>query len=108
MTVPADRMDAVVEQTKLCWTVALARDPTTPVSQEAYKQITSKTGVHCVPAVLFDSTANDYMFTDNTFKTYGFMPKPEELRYIKPPVITPAKPNPSTDAKQGMLRAPTI
>jgi len=108
MTIPPDRTDAVVEQTKLCWSIALSRDPTQPVSQTTYQQITGKTGVHCVPAVLFDPSANDYMFTDKLFKTYGFIPKPEELRYIKPPVITPAQPNPSTDAKGGMLRAPTI
>ncbi len=107
-TIPPDRTDTVVEQTKLCWTVALSRDPSQPVSQAIYKQITGTIGVHCVPAVLFDPSANDYMFTDKTFKTYGFMPKPKELRYIKPPVVTPAKPNPSTDAKRGMLRAPTI
>ena len=107
-TIPPDRTDTVVEQTKLCWTVALSRDPSQPVSQAVYKQITGTTGVHCVPAVLFDPSANDYMFTDKTFKTYGFMPKPQELRYIKPPVVTPAKPNPSTDAKHGMLRAPVI
>lgn len=107
-TIPPDRTDTVVEQTKLCWTVALSRDPSKPVSQAVYQQITGTTGVHCVPAILFHPSENDYMFTDKTFKTYGFMPKPKELRYIKPPVVTPAKPNPSTDAKGGMLRAPTI
>ena len=106
-TIPPDRTDTVIEQTKLCWTVALSRNPTQPVSQTMYQQITSKTGVHCVPALLFDS-ANEYLFTDKLFKTYGFIPKPEELRYIKPPVVTPAQPNPSTDAKGGKLRAPTI
>jgi len=107
-TIPPDRVDTVVEQTKLCWSIALSRDPTRPVSQAIYQQITGKTGVHCVPALLFDPSANDYLFTDKTFKTYGFIPKPEGLRYIKPPVVTPAQPNPSTDAKGGMLRAPTI
>ena len=106
-TIPADRTDTVVEQTKLCWTVALSRDPSTSVSQAIYKQITSTTGVHCVPALLFDP-ASEYLFTDKLFKTYGFIPKPQELRYIKPPVVTPAVPNPSTDAKQGKLRAPQI
>lgn len=107
-TIPPDRMDTAIEQTKLCWTVALSRDPTQSVSSAIYQQITSKTGVHCVPALLFDPSANDYLFTDKLFKTYGFVPKPEELRYIKPPVVTPAQPNPSTDAKGGMLRAPMI
>jgi hypothetical protein len=107
-TIPTDRTDAVVEQTKLCWTICLSRDPGQPVTQEIYNQITSKTGVQCVPAVLFDPSANDYLFTDKLFKTYGFIPKPEPLRYIKPPVVTPALPNPSTDSKQGMLRTPVI
>jgi len=106
-TIPADRTDAVVEQTKLCWTVALSRNPLQSVSEDMYKQITGKTGVHCVPALLFDPSS-DYLFSDKTFKTYGFVPKPHELRYVKPPVVTPAQPNPSTDAKGGMLRAPTI
>jgi hypothetical protein len=57
--------------------------------------------------MLFD-TSNDFMFTDTTFKTYSFMPKPEPLRYIKPPVVIPAEPNPSMDANQGLLRPPTI
>ena len=107
LTIPADRADEVVEQTKLRWTVCLSRDPSLPVSEETYKKITSTSGVHCVPALLFDP-ASEYLFTDKLFKTYGFIPKPEELRYIKPPVVTPAKPNPSTDAKGGILRAPTI
>jgi hypothetical protein len=58
--------------------------------------------------MLFEPSASDFMFTDQNFKTYSFMPKPEPLRYIKPPVVIPAEPNPSTDAKGGMLRAPTI
>jgi len=48
------------------------------------------------------------MFTDTTFKKYSFIPKPKPLRYIKPPVVTPAEPNPSTNANQGMLREPVV
>ena len=48
------------------------------------------------------------MFTDDTFKTYSYIPKPEPLRYIKPPIVIPAEPNPSTDAKGGLIRAPTV
>ena len=108
MIVPADRADEVAENTKLRWTVCLSRDPSTPVTKDTYNKITSTFGVHCVPATLFDTAASDFLFKDNTFKTYSFIPKPEPLRYIKPPVVVPAEPNPSTDAKQGLLRAPTI
>jgi len=48
------------------------------------------------------------MFTDKTFKKYGFIPKPEPLRYVKPPIVIPAEPNPSMNANQGKIRAPTI
>jgi hypothetical protein len=108
MIVPPDRTEEVADATKLRWTVALSSDPSKPVNQQIYDKITSTFGVHCVPVLLFDTKDNEYMFTDKTFKTYSFIPKPEPLRYIKPPIVIPAEPNPSTDAKGGMLRAPTI
>jgi len=104
--VPPDRSDEVVEQTKLKWTICLPKDPLAPVSSKVYQEITKTFGVNCVPAILFDPMANDFLFSEPLFKTYGFQPKPEPLRYIKPPIVTPAQPNPSTDAKQGMLRSP--
>ena len=104
--IPPDRSDEVVEQTKLKWTICLPKDPLAPVSSKVYQDITKTFGVNCVPAILFDPMANDFLFSEPLFKTYGFQPKPEPLRYIKPPIVTPAQPNPSTDAKQGMLRSP--
>jgi hypothetical protein len=104
--VPPDRADEVVEHTKLKWTICLPKDPLAPVSSKVYQDITKTFGVNCVPAILFDPMANDFLFSDSLFKKYGFQPKPEPLRYIKPPVVTPAQPNPSMDAKQGMLRSP--
>jgi hypothetical protein len=106
--IPTDRADEVAENTKLRWTVCLSQDPTKSVTKDTYNKITSTYGVHCVPLILFDTTTNDFMFTDNTFKTYSFIPKPEPLRYIKPPVVVPAEPNPSMNANQGLLRAPTV
>jgi hypothetical protein len=108
LIVPPDRTDEVAEATKLRWTICFSRDPSVSVSQDTYNKITSTFGVHCVPILLFNTDASKFMFTDKTFKTYSFIPKPEPLRYIKPPVVIPAEPNPSTDAKQGLLRAPTI
>lgn len=108
LTIPSDRSEEITEATKLRWTICFSQDPSQSVSKDAYNKITSTYGVHCIPAILFDTTDNDYLFKDNTFKTYSFIPKPEALRYIKPPVVIPAEPNPSTDAKGGMLRAPII
>jgi hypothetical protein len=108
MVVPPDRTEEVADATKLRWTVALSTDPSVSVNETIYNKITSTFGVHCVPIQLFDTKNNQFMFTDKTFKTYSFIPKPEPLRYVKPPVVIPAEPNPSTDAKGGMLRAPTV
>lgn len=108
MIIPSDRTDEIAENTKLRWTICFSQDPSKSVTKDTYNKITSTFGVHCVPILMFDTAANDFMFTDDTFKTYSFIPKPEPLRYIKPPVVIPAEPNPSTDAKQGLLRAPTI
>jgi hypothetical protein len=106
--IPPDRTDEIAEDTKLRWTVCLSQDPSKSVTKDTYNKITSIFGVHCVPIMLFDINGSDFMFKDQLFKTYSYIPKPEALRYIKPPVVTPGEPNPSTDAKQGLLRAPTI
>lgn len=105
--VPASQQGDVLESTKLRWTVCLSKDPAQQVSQANYKTITETFGVNCVPTVLFDPAAK-FMFTEKTFKTHGFIPKPEALRYVKPPVVIPAEPNPSMNANHGMLRAPTV
>lgn len=107
MTIPTDRVDEVVENTKLRWTICLTKDPTIPVTKDAYTRVTGSFGVNCIPSMLFDNS-NEFMFTDKTFKTYSYIPKPESLRYIKPPIVIPAEPNPNTNANQGILRAPTI
>jgi hypothetical protein len=108
MIIPSDRAEEIADSTKLRWTVCLSQDPSKSVTKDIYNKITNTFGVNCVPIQLFDIKNNDFMFTDSTFKTYSFIPKPESLRYIKPPIVIPAEPNPSTDAKHGLLRAPTI
>ena len=105
--IPVDREEEIADATKLRWTLCLSQDPSKPVTKDIYNKITSTFGVHCVPIILFDTT-NNFMFTDTTFKKYSFIPKPKALRYIKPPVVTPAEPNPSTNANQGMLREPIV
>jgi hypothetical protein len=107
LTIPPDRADTAVEQTKMRWTICLAKNSSEPVSQETFQTLTTKYGVHCVPISIFDEK-NGFMFTEGTFKKYSYQPKPTALRYIKPPIVIPAEPNPSTNANQGKLRAPTI
>lgn len=108
MIVPNDRQSSVINETKLKWTICFSRDPFVSVPKKTYDTITKTYGVHCVPILLHDTTANKYMFTDSTFKIHSFIPKPAELRYKKPPTVVPAEPSKTTDAKGGMLRAPTV
>jgi hypothetical protein len=105
MTVPSDRSETVVETTKMRWTICLAKDPIQPITKEVYAKVTSTFGVNCVPMLIFDEDSK-YLHADTLFKTYSFKPKPVAIRYIKPPVVTPAVPSQTTDAKGGMLRAP--
>jgi hypothetical protein len=107
LEIPSDRADETADNTKLRWTICLSADPSKSVTQKDYDKITKTYGVHCVPGVLFDPDVK-FLFTDKYFKTYSFLPKPENLRYIKPPIVVPGEPNPSMDANKGMLRAPTV
>ena len=106
--IPDDRADEIVDAVKLQWTICLSQDPSKSVTADVYNKVANTFGIHCMPILLFDTTLHDFMFTDNTFKTHSFIPKPKLLRYTKPPIVVPAVPNPTTNANQGMLRAPTI
>ena len=105
LIIPSDRAEEVAENTKLRWTICLEKDPRQPVSTTDYENITQTFGVHCVPIQLFNNKEDTIM---ETFKNYSYVAKPKELRYIKPAIVIPGEPNPTTDAKQGNLRAPTV
>lgn len=107
LQIPADRTQEIIDSTKLRWTICLSRNPLIPVNKQVYEQITKTYGVNCIPIQLFDMN-NNFMFTDETFKTYSFQPKPEPLRYIKPGVAIPGEANPLMNANQGKLRGPTV
>jgi hypothetical protein len=107
MSIPEDRTDDIVESTKLRWTICLQTDPSNATDSDTYNKIASSYGVNCIPIQIFDKN-NDFMFSDNTFKKYSYTIKPENLRYVKPPIVIPGEPNPGTDAKGGKLRSPVV
>jgi hypothetical protein len=109
LNTPPDRTDQIVEQTKMRWSICFPREPLDSVPADQFIKLSKSFGVHCVPALLFDSEdKNGYLFQDQTFRKHAFVPKPVELRYVKPPTVTPAEPNPSMNANQGKLRAPQL
>ncbi len=107
LIIPSDRVEDVANDTKLRWTICLQKNPSQPVSQADYNKVTQTFGIHCIPIQLFSDT-EDFIFGNNLFNTASFIPKPEALRYVKPPIVIPGEPNPNTNANQGMLRSPTI
>ena len=104
--IPKDRSSQVTQFTKSHWTIALPQDPGNPVTKEVFQQLITTFGVHCIPGNIFDESSA-YLFKDNLFQTYSFLPKPVPLQYIKPPVVVPAEPNPANNANGGQLRSPT-
>ena len=98
--IPPDRVEDVVETTKQRWTVCLGADPLASVEAGTLAKVRSM-GVNCVPISLFGGAD-----AVGAFKGHGWMAKPLNLRYIKPPVVVPGVPNPTMDAKGGSLRAP--
>ncbi len=102
LAIPEDRKEQVIDNTKLRWTICLSQKPLT---KDIYNKVINTYGVNCIPINIFDKD-NDFIL--DKFKTYSFIPKPESLRYIKPPTVIPAEPNPSINANKGMLRTPTI
>ena len=107
MSVPPSQLDNTCDDTKLRWTVCLSQDPAKQPSEKNYTTLTGEIGVHCIPIQIWNKE-NAYMFTDSRFKKWSFIPKIKSLRYIKPPVVVPAKQVIEADAKGGNLRTPMM
>jgi hypothetical protein len=103
LTIPKDRTSTAVQQTKQKWTMCFAKDPFESVTVDIYNKVTTTYGVHCIPIIIHDIPANQYMFKNGPFAKYSFIPKPKELRMTKPPVIIAASPSQETNANGGSL-----
>jgi hypothetical protein len=108
MIIPTDRSDAVLESTKLKWTLCLPQDPLQTVPAATYKSITGTFGVNCVPVMIFDRANCKYIFEKPLFSLYSFLPKPLDLRYIKPPMAVPGEPSDKMNSNGGMIRASVV
>ena len=112
-SIPADRMDAMKEQTKKKWTICLSSNPSIPVSPEIYNKITSLYGINCVPAFLFDTEASSFLFAANLFEKNGYIPKPcpdpktsSCLCYIPPAIAVPGLASATMNSDGGNLPSP--
>lgn len=87
--IPDSRRSDIIKNTKLNWRLSVSSDPFVNIDEKMYK-LMNTFGVNCTPITLYD-TKNDFMFSDNLFKFYSYIPKPLALRYIKAPDIIPMK-----------------
>jgi hypothetical protein len=107
MTLPPDQIDSMRDETKLRWTICFAADPSKPVDQKTYDEITGDIGIHCVPIQIWDTKTTNFMFDTDHFKVWSFTPKPSELRFKRPPVAVPQEQVVQANAHGGILRTPT-
>ena len=104
--IPESSKYKIINQNKKKWTICLSSNTSAPINKTGY-DIISSYGVNCIPMMIFDEK-NDFMTSDKLFKKYSFLPKPAELRYIKPPIIIPNPVDPKTNSNKGALAAPVV
>ena len=107
LTLPPDQIESMRDETKLRWTICFAADPSQPVPQKTYDEITADIGIHCVPIQIWDTKTTNFMFDDSHFKVWSFIPKPTELRFRRPPIAVPQEQVPQANSHGGLLRTPT-
>ena len=98
--IPESNEPDIKKQVTQNWTICLSSDPLVSVPSETFSTITKKYGVQCIPILLFDP-ANKFMFSDDVFKTYSYVLKPKELRYVVPPIVKGIVSDPKQTNTQG-------
>ena len=107
MKTPNERLAGLQASTKSVWTICLDADPKATVPQKSTDQLQKTIGVHCIPIQIW-APEYDYMFDNNHFKVWSFLPKPRGLRFTIPSTAIPAKAAPQTDSNAGHLTPPSI
>jgi hypothetical protein len=111
MTIPNENLAGLQASTSSTWTLCFANDPKTIVPKKTADQVMKTIGVNCIPIQIWSTggeASYDYMFGDDLFKKYSFVPKPPALRYTIPATATPGAANPATNSNGGKLTAPSI
>lgn len=98
-TIPKDSVSAMVEKTKIRWSIAL---PVDKVSVADIKTAFVTVGVNSVPLLLAttDSTVLEH------WRATTWVPKPKLLRFTPPQPVIPQTPSPKLNSNQGKITAP--
>jgi hypothetical protein len=93
-----------VDVNRIRWILALAS--TNPTVKDV-KDITGKLGVQSIALNLFSLNETTLPLLD-LWKTTGWIPKPEPIRFTIPEPYKPKQPSPKLNANQGQLSSPTV
>lgn len=107
ITTPPDQVTNTCNDLKLRWTVCLDKDPLAVIEKPTFEKLTTSFGVHCIP-IQFYNDGYKFVYSNNLFEKWSFIPKPKALRYKKQPVAIPAKQVKEADANGGALRMPVV
>jgi hypothetical protein len=102
-----DVFEEKVNMMRRKWSICLPRDPLSQVSNNDYTYLTTNYGINCVVTQLYQP-GNDYLFNDQTFKTYSYYPRIQPVRNPHPPVLTAGPPSKQLDSKCGMVKGPSF
>lgn len=111
LTIPPDRLQEAVANTKKAWTLVMDPDAETEqLTADALKQLFTTYGVQCVPISLADSPqkVDKWLATGGPFASSAWNVKPEPLRFIPPKAIPIQKPMPQMNAAGGALPSPSL
>jgi len=102
--IPDNRVKDTVDVNRIRWILALAA--TNPTVKDV-KDSTEKLGVQSIALNLFSLNETTLPLLD-LWKTTGWIPKPEPIRFTIPEPYKPKQPSPKLNANQGQLSSPTV
>jgi hypothetical protein len=104
--IPDNRVKDTVDINRIRWILALPESGTNPAVKDV-KSVTEKLGVQSIALNLFalDETTSPLL---NLWKTTGWIPKPEPIRFTIPEPYKPKQPSPKLNANQGQLSSPRV
>lgn len=104
--IPDNRMKDIVETNKIRWIVTIPKAAEIP-EKKIMKTALEKFGVQSIGLNLFALEESQKEILD-LWKSTGWIPKPEAIRFSRPDAFKPKMPSTKLNANQGQLSSPTM
>jgi hypothetical protein len=103
--IPEDRAKAVIDTTKIRWSLAIPAGPGTAAANldvEKAQILANTYGVQAIPLLLSEKPG-DVM---NMWRDSAWRPKPKAIRFVNPKPFVPQQPSGKLNANQGQITSP--